>query len=134
MKIFLDDIRSVEMSHNSKKGLGEINDFVIIRNDKDFIDIVEKNFDEIELISFDHDLACFNDNKEFTGKTAADLIIQKCLDTNRKFPDWYVHSDNNIGKDNIIGTILNYIKRFDNVDVSDYRYYHKGYVKGKFIS
>lgn len=133
MKIFLDDIRTIEMSHNSNKGLGPIDDFIIIRNGNEFIDLVNKNFDKISLISFDHDLACYIDGVEFTGKTACDIIINRCLDTGYKFPDWYVHSDNNIGRENIIGTILNYIKRFDNVDINDYLYYHKGYVNGKFV-
>ena len=133
MKVFLDDKRVVEMSHNPNKGLGEINDFVILRDDKSFIDFINQNFDKIELISFDHDLACFNDGSEFTGKTACEFVIEKCLDTGRKFPDWYVHSDNNVGRENIIGTILNYVKRFDGVDISDFRYFHKGYVNGKFV-
>lgn len=133
MKVFLDDKRVVEMSHNPNKGLGEINDFVILRDDKSFIDFINQNFDKIELISFDHDLACFNNDGEFTGKTACEFVINKCLDTGEKFPDWYVHSDNNVGRENIIGTILNYVKRFDGIDVSDFRYFHKGYVNGKFV-
>jgi hypothetical protein len=41
MKIFLDDLRSVDMSHNPNKGLGLVTDFVIVRNDKDFIKLVD---------------------------------------------------------------------------------------------
>lgn len=133
MKVFLDDKRTVEMSHNSNKGLGDLKDFIVLRNDKSFIDFINKNFEKIDLISFDHDLACFNDDVEFTGKTACELIIEKCLDTGKKFPDWYVHSDNTVGRANIIGTIMNYIRKFDNVNTDDYRYFHKGYVNGKFV-
>lgn len=133
MKIFLDDIREVTMSHNPNKGLGIVTDFVIARNDKDFIKLVDENINDITLVSFDHDLACFNDGNEFTGKTACEYLIDKCLEVGRKFPDWYVHSDNTSGRENIIGLILNYLRKIDGVDTSDYRYFHRGRVNGKFV-
>jgi hypothetical protein len=133
MKIFLDDLRSVDMSHNPNKGLGLVTDFVVVRNDKDFIKLVDENINDIKLVSFDHDLACFNDGNEFTGKTACEYLIDKCLEVDRKFPDWYVHSDNTAGRENIIGLILNYMKSIDGVDTSNYRYFHRGFVNGKFV-
>jgi hypothetical protein len=132
-KIFLDDLRSVDMSHNPNKGLGVVTDFVVVRNDDDFIKLVDKHFDEITLVSFDHDLACFRDGVEFTGKTACEYLIDKCLETGKKFPDWYVHSDNTSGRQNIIGLILNYMKSIDGVDTSGYKYFHRGFVNGKFV-
>jgi len=134
MKIFLDDIREVTMSHNTNKGLGEITDFLIARNDKDFIKLVDENINDITLVSFDHDLACFDDNgNEFTGKTACEYLIDKLLEVGREFPDWYVHSDNTSGRENIIGLILNYLRKIEGVDTSDYRYFHRGRVNGKFV-
>lgn len=133
MRIFLDDIRSIEMSHNSNKGLGEIKDFTIARDDKSFINLIDKNLSEISLISFDHDLACYRDGEEFTGKTACEYVINKCLDKGVKFPDWYVHSDNTSGRENIISYILNYMSKVDGIDISECRYFHKGYINGKFI-
>lgn len=133
MKLFIDDKRTVDMSHNSEKGLGEVSDFIIVRDDLEFKKFVEENFNKITLISFDHDLACFKDGVEFTGKTACEFIIEKCLDSGTKFPDWYVHTDNTCGRENIVGLILNYIKNVDGVDISNYRYFHRGYVNGKFI-
>ena len=133
MKIFLDDIREVTMSHNPNKGLGVVTDFVIARDDKDFIKLVDENINDITLVSFDHDLACWRDGNEFTGKTACEYLIHKCLETGRKFPDWYVHSDNTAGRENIIGLILNYMKSIDGVNTSDYRYFHRGRVNGKFV-
>lgn len=133
MKIFLDDIREVTMSHNPNKGLGVVVDFVIARDDKDFIKLVDENINDIKLVSFDHDLACWRDGNEFTGKTACEYLIHKCLETGRKFPDWYVHSDNTAGRENIIGLILNYMKSIDVVNTSDYRYFHRGRVNGKFV-
>ena len=133
MRIFLDDLRTVGMSHNPQKGLGEINDFVIVRNDEEFINLVDKHFNEIELVSYDHDLACYRDGQEFTGKTACEYLIDKCLETGKRFPDWYVHSDNTCGRQNIIGLILNYMKSVDGVDISGYKYFHRGFVNGKFV-
>lgn len=134
MKIFLDDLRSVPMSHNPNKGLGVIEDFVIVRNGEEFIKLVDENINDISLISFDHDLACYDENgNEFTGKTAAEYLIQKCQDVGRRFPDWYVHSDNTSGRQNIIGLIVNYMDFVDGVDISGLKYFHKGYYNGRFI-
>lgn len=134
MKLFVDDIRTVTMSHNLEKGLGVVNDFVIVRDDKSFMEAVDKNFDKIELVSFDHDLALVNENgDEFTGKKACEYIIDKCLDTGKKFPDWYAHSDNTCGRENIIKLIVNFMDKVEGVDVSGYRYFHKGYINGKFV-
>jgi hypothetical protein len=133
MKIFLDDIRTVKMSHNKEKGLGIIEDFIIIRDGIDFTKTIEDKIKEIKLISYDHDLACFLDGVEFTGKDALDFVIQKCLEYNIELPDWYVHSDNTSGRENIIKLALNYMKNVDDKDISGFRYFHRGYYNGKFV-
>jgi len=133
MKVFIDDLRTVGMSHNPQKGLGNITDFVVVRNDDDFIRLVDNHINDISLVSFDHDLACFKDGNEFTGKTACEYLIDKCIDSGRKFPDWYVHTDNTCGRQNIIGLILSYMKKVDGVDISGYKYFHKGFVNDKFV-
>jgi len=135
MIVFLDDIRIPSMSHNLSKGLGvdysDKNKWVIVRDYFEFIDLVDKHFDEIDLISFDHDLACYKDGVEFTGKSAVDYLIDYCLDHNKKFPDWYAHTDNTSGKRNIIGAILNYINKVEGKDITNFRYYHNGIVNNK---
>lgn len=137
MNLFLDDKRTPDMVHHSGKGLGQsysdINKWVIARDYFEFVQIADKHFDEIELISFDHDLACYQDGEEFTGKTAADYLINYCLDYNKKFPSWYVHTDNTSGRGNIIGVILNYLKIVEGIDTSKFRYYHKGIVNGLLV-
>jgi hypothetical protein len=137
IKVFLDDIRVPKMSHNETRGLGmqysNTKDWVIIRDYFDFIDFVKNNFDKIDLISFDHDLACYKDGQEFTGKNAVDYLINFCLDNNKQFPDWYAHTDNITGKKNIISTILNYLNRIESKDISDFRYFHNGIVNGKVV-
>ena len=135
MIIFLDDIRIPSMSHNVDKGLGmdysNKDKWVIVRDYFEFIDLLDKNFDEIDLISFDHDLACYKDGVEYTGKSAVDYLIDYCLDNNKKFPDWYAHTDNTSGKRNIIGAILNYINKVEGKDITNFRYYHNGIVNNK---
>jgi hypothetical protein len=135
MIVFLDDIRIPSMSHNVDKGLGvdysDKNKWVIVRDYFDFIDLVDKHFDKIDLISFDHDLACYKDGVEYTGKSAVDYLIDYCLDNNKKFPDWYAHTDNTSGKRNIIGAVLNYINKVEGKDITNFRYYHNGIVNNK---
>lgn len=135
MNIFLDDIRYPNMSHNKNKGLGvdfsTSDKWVIVRDYFEFIDLVKRKFDKIKLVSFDHDLACYKDGKEWTGKDASDFLINHCLDHDKEFPDWYVHSDNTSGKSNIIGSITNYLKVVENKDMSNFRYYNSGIVNNE---
>ena len=138
MRVFLDDIRTPAMSHNESKGLGldysSTEKWVIARDYFEFVEIVNKYFYEIKLVSFDHDLACVdNDGREWTGKDATDYLINFCLDHQTHFPDWYAHTDNTAGRQNIIGSIKGYLKSIEDKDLSDFRYYHNGIVNGKFV-
>ena len=134
MNVFLDDLRMPNMSHSKDRNLGEAysskDNWVIVRDYFEFIDLVDKSFDDIKLISFDHDLACYKDGKEWTGKDCANYLIDYCLDNNKKIPDWFVHSDNTSGKQNIISAILNYLKVVEKLDTSNFRYFHNGILNG----
>jgi len=127
------------MAHNSSKGLGDSyskdSDWTIVRTYDDFIDVVNTKFDDIDLISFDHDLACFDvDGNEMTGKNAVDYVIGYCLDNDKPFPkSWYVHSDNTSGRQNIIGAITNYLDKVEGITYPDFRVYHKGVVNGQAL-
>jgi hypothetical protein len=135
MIIFLDDIRIPSMSHNVSKGLGvdysDKHKWIIVRDYFDFIDLVDKHFDEIDLISFDHDLACYKEGVEYTGKSAVDYVINYCLDHNKNFPDWYAHTDNTSGKRNIIGAVLNFVNKVEGKSITNFRYYNNGIVNNK---
>ncbi len=141
MNIYLDDLRVPSMSHNKDKGLGYAYSFeskwVIVRDYFEFVELINSDFDKINLISFDHDLACFKKShgirEEFTGKSAVDYLINFCLDNNKKFPDWYVHTDNTSGRGNIIGAILNYMKVIEGYDTTNFRYYNSGIFNNKII-
>ena len=132
LNIFLDDLRTPDMSHNQSKGLGDL-DWIVVRDYDSFVELIKKDFDNINLISFDHDLADFFNGEERTGKTATDFLINYCLDNDKKFPkNWYVHSDNTSGRANIIGAIVNYLDKVENIKI-DFKYYNKGYFNGKQV-
>lgn len=133
LNIFLDDIRTPEMSHNSNKGLGASVKWIIVRDYFDFVKIIDDNFDKIGIISFDHDLACFKNDKEYTGKDAVNYLINYCLTNNKLFPNWYTHTDNITGRYNMIGIIKNYLEKIEGFDLSDFRYYHRGIVNNKYV-
>jgi hypothetical protein len=137
MNVFLDDLRIPSMAHSKGRNLGEeysnSEDWIIVRDYFEFVDLVNESFDEISLVSFDHDLACYKYGKEWTGKDAANYLIEYCLDNNKKFPNWYVHSDNTTGRNNIVSAIINYLKIVEGLDTSNFRYYHSGILNGKFV-
>lgn len=134
MNVYLDDIRMPKMSNSVGRGLGEFysssDKWIIIRDYFEFIDFIKNNFDKIDLISFDHDLACYKNDIEYTGKDAVNFIIDYCLDNDKKFPSWFVHSDNTSGKKNIKDLIINYLDKVEKKDISNIRYYHNGVING----
>ena len=135
--VYLDDRRIPKMTHDVGCGLGSAyssnEKWVIIRDYFKFVDFINNHFDQIDLISFDHGLGCYKDGKEFTGKSAADYLINYCLDHNKKLPNWFVHTDNPGGRENIIGIILSYLKKVEGFDVSKFRYYHSGIINGLMV-
>lgn len=86
MWLFLDDKRKdPTIVHNNYRGLGngvgKANNWVIARDYHQFIDILKNNFDYINFISFDHDISSYDINeKELTGKDAAEFLINYCMD------------------------------------------------------
>ena len=111
--IFLDDEREPNFIKHS---VGDLYlECKTIRNYPDFCTLIDKELRNIFFISFDHDLACFdNSGKEYTGKNCVDYLVNKLLDHNLPFPPkWAVHSMNTVGKENITKTILSYIKYYN---------------------
>ena len=134
MNLYLDDLRVPSMSNSEGRGLGvayaPTDKWVIVRDYFEFVDFIEDNFDDINIVSFDHDLACFKDGREYTGKDAVNFLIDYCIDNNKKFPNWFVHSDNSAGKNNIISVVINYLNKVEGIDTSKFRYYHNGIING----
>ena len=104
-KLFLDDIRDVKMVY---KNLTD-EDFVIVRNFKDFKQVIIEN-GLPELISFDNDLGLDeNENIAEDGYAAAKwLVYESGIDLrNLKFN---VHSANPVAAQQIQGLLDNYIR------------------------
>lgn len=94
MKIYLDDVRNPITEG-----------WVIVRTAKECIELIEKNINDIEEISFDHDLG---DDKNGTGYDVAKWIESKCYFGSMKCPKyWNVHSANSVGAKNISDAMKN---------------------------
>lgn len=86
-KLFLDDIRKPDP------------DTILAKNMTEAIDLIENKGFPI-FISFDHDLG----ENEASGKDFVNLIVENVLDKKWVIPhnfSYQVHSDNNVGAENI---------------------------------
>lgn len=132
MKLFLDDIRVPTdcinyMSYQRKPYIET--DWVIVRNYNEFVKwIVANSLKDIELISFDHDLAdehynqsmydgpieyenyLMNHCTEKTGHDCAKWLVEYCIDNKVALPKFICHSMNPVGKVNILSYLENYEK------------------------
>jgi hypothetical protein len=125
-KLFLDDIRipkdcvnGLVPSHLNKMYWD--GDWDIVRSYNEFVDWINKN-GLPDFISFDHDLADIHYGMDFstiienlhiekTGYDAAKWLGDYCMDNKIKLPDYIVHSQNPVGKANILGYLDN-VKKF----------------------
>lgn len=115
--LFLDDVRyPIEVYHYTKQDIFLRKDWHIVRNYDQFVNrILEKGIPEI--ISFDHDLAdehyLKQDSNEYIEKTGYDCakwLVEYCLDHQTELPQFYCHSMNPIGKENILHLLKNFKK------------------------
>lgn len=101
----------------------------IVRNYNEFVDYIQTN-GLPDFISFDHDLAdthytpehlwedyeaskAWQDAQvhiEKTGYECAKWLVEYCMDHEKSLPDYYSHSMNPVGRDNILGTLNNFNK------------------------
>ena len=124
-KLFLDDIRTPYCVFKlTVNPLFENNEeWVIVRDYYQFINVVTK-LGLPTLISFDHDLsydAYLSENqkgdikydslKEKTGYDACKWLCEYCEDNNIDIPNYYVHSANPVGGENIKRYLENFKKR-----------------------
>lgn len=115
--LFLDDIRyPIEAHHYTKQDIFLRSDWHIVRNYEQFVNrILEKGLPE--MISFDHDLADEHyfkkDSQEYferTGYDCAKWLIEYCMDNYLDLPEFYSHSMNPVGKENILSLLKNFKK------------------------
>ena len=92
MNLYLDDLRP------TPEGFDKVYDF------EEFIDLIIQN-GLPDFISFDHDLG-----EGKSGFDCAKWLVGYCLDSNLKLPEFLVHSQNPVGKENIDGLFSNFSK------------------------
>jgi len=115
-KLFLDDIRipkdcanGLVPTHMNKRYWE--GGWDIVRSHNEFVDFVTNN-GLPDFISFDHDLADIhysmdfsksleNQGTEKTGYDCAKWLANYCMDNNLMIPQFVVHSQNPVGKQNI---------------------------------
>ncbi|WP_206531800.1 cyclic-phosphate processing receiver domain-containing protein [Sphingobacterium sp. DR205] len=116
--IFLDDIRfPSDLTHYiSKEELVPylLTNWTVIRNYQDFVAYISKNGIP-SIISFDHDLGVNLDNTEAeSGYDAVKYIVDFIIEQQSQvFPQVLCHSQNPVGKANILAYWNNFIKAID---------------------
>lgn len=99
-KLFLDDLRTPPDA-----------DWIICRTADEFTHTIE-TMQLPCIISFDHDLGLEYDinNSEKNGYWCVKWLVNYCIDNNLVLPIIKVHSQNPIGKANIISYVNNFLK------------------------
>jgi len=116
--LILDDCRDEKMCFNATGNRMYIDlEWIIVKNYDEFVDYITYN-GLPKICSFDHDISDFInvDGKriERSGKTCAEWLVNHCLDNNLKLPEeYYVHSSNPGGAENIIKYLDNFKKFID---------------------
>lgn len=129
--LFLDDIRMPidAFAYTNFKPYIE-NEWIIVRNYDEFVNYINQN-GLPNIIGFDHDISdehyCppeyyekYNDwlelvgSTEKTGMDCAKWLVDYCIDNNLKLPNYYVHSMNPAGKENIESYLSNFLKHQQN--------------------
>jgi hypothetical protein len=112
-KLFLDDVREPKQVTWVEMPLGP---WIVIRNYNEFVEYITKN-GLPSFVAFDHDLGQehyivgkpkYNEYKEKTGYDCVKWLIEYCMNHNKLFPDYQVHSMNPIGKMNIRAIVENF--------------------------
>lgn len=118
MNIFLDDIRNPVDTFNYTKDSDYLKlKWTIVRNYDEFVKVVTENKNDINTISFDHDLAdehYINSNPgSYTEKTGYDCLKWLCyyiMGENLDIPLIKIHTWNPTGFDNMSGFLRNFYK------------------------
>jgi hypothetical protein len=119
MYVFLDDERN-PWSPKIEIGFPQIphSHWYVVRDIDEFKSVIDHYLSGITHIAFDHDLAeehyPWNGNKHDDGRTGLDCakyLVQKCIDTKTKLPNFSVHSMNPAGRENILSYLESY-RRF----------------------
>ena len=98
MKLYLDDIR-----HPTQSGYKD-DEWVVCRNYNEFVSAIERHFSDLEIISFDNDLADFDsEGNEMTGYDSLKYLCGYIQDNNLDISNLRLnfHTANPVGKENM---------------------------------
>ena len=90
MQLYLDDLRPTPEG------------FDRVYNYEEFVDYLERK-GLPDFISFDHDLG-----EDLSGYDCAKYLVEYCLEHQLPLPDYQVHSQNPVGKENIERLLENF--------------------------
>lgn len=141
--LFLDDIRDPGDAFSYTQNSKYVDlDWVVVRNYPEFVDEISQRYikgELPELISFDHDLAKdhyenmmnpdYNEFGERTGYHCAKWLVDFCIDTDTRLPEYLIHSMNPAGGANI----LSLLESFE-CDYCGGQGYHKMSCQRNFVS
>ncbi len=124
--LWLDDIRDPFKGDWITKFAPDFADrgeIIWVKTCEDFIAWVNENGMPTK-VAFDHDLAdvVYNDKgaivmndsvwREKTGFDAAKFLTEYCMDNDVDLPLWTVQSSNTVGRDNINGLLLSFLRSY----------------------
>lgn len=104
--LYIDDIRNPFDDIKIKTMDLSKYDLVWIKSYDEVIQFLQTEWPDI--IDFDHDLGT-----EQTGYDIAKYIVNTCLDKNYKLPEFYCHSANPCGKENILSLLQNFKEKWN---------------------
>lgn len=130
MNLFLDDIRHpFDAFRHTQETMFLQWEWVVVKNYTEFVNWIRWN-GLPDFIAFDHDLAvmhytspeywsdyekskAWQDAQTHTEKTGLDCakwLVEYCMSVGKPLPPYYCHSQNPVGKDNILGYLNGYRK------------------------
>jgi len=103
--LWLDDVRNpLENDWLVFSPISRPFECIWVKSYKEFVKWIEVN-GLPDGICFDHDLG-----EEESGYDCAKWLVEYCLDNNLSLPKWSMQSANPVGRDNINGLFLSFIK------------------------
>ena len=112
VKLYLDDIRHPHQTYPNDS------DWLVVRNYNEFVSAIEKHFSDLEIISFDNDLANFDsDGNEITGYTLVKWLCDYILDNDLDISNLEIrfHTANPIGRVNMMCYWDNFRKNYASI-------------------
>jgi hypothetical protein len=129
INIMLDDER-LPLDIKNLMGVHFVEDWMIVRTYNDFKTAIDENIGNIGIVSFDHDIACFEEDGEKTGVDCVQYLLDKCIENGIELCDWFIHTQNVEGRKNIKSKFLTYLKVIEN-KIPDFKYHNSGIIKNK---